>query len=250
MTIRENWITTCRKQAAETRKDFGLSIYSPIDMMKILYEAKVNVMIEPIESEISGFFLRKGSNELVFINSRKSKGHQAFTAAHEFYHIKFDLNLSGRACSVANFDKHFPSEYKADMFAAYLLAPDEAIHHHIHRLDYNSANLTYVNVIELEQHFGISHQAMLSRLRHMELLTDEQSDRFRAGVTEKALRSGFDTSLYRATDESKIISEYADKAREALERNLITEGKYEELLLEGGFANIIFGDGTEEGELL
>lgn len=250
MTTIQNWVTTCRKQANEVRRDFGLSIFSPIDVTKVLYEAKVNIMIEPIESEISGFFLRKGSNELVFINSQKSKGHQAFTAAHEFYHIKFDLDLSGRACSVGKFDRRSPSEYKADMFAAYLLAPDEAINHYIHRLGHNPVNLTYVNVIELEQHFGISHQAMLNRLRQMELLTSEQIDRYRTGVTEKALRSGFDISLYQATNESKIISEYADKAREALERNLITEGKYEELLLEGGFASIIFGDELEEGELL
>jgi Zn-dependent peptidase ImmA (M78 family) len=249
MTV-DDWVFICRKQAVEIRKDFGLSLFSPIDVTKILHESKVNVIIEPIESDISGFFLRKGYSELVFINSAKSKGHQAFTAAHEFYHIKFDLDLPGRACSVGKFDLRSPSEYKADMFAAYLLAPDEAIYHHIHRLNQDVKNLTYINVIELEQHFGISHQAMLKRLREMELLAPDQVDRYRSGVTDRALKSGFDISLYQATNERRIISDYAEKTLEALERNLISEGKYEELLLEGGFANILFGDEIEEGELL
>lgn len=245
-----NWVSLCRKQAAEIRKEFGISLFSPVDVMKIFHESKINVIIEPIESDISGFFLRKGSSELVFINSAKSKGHQTFTAAHEFYHIRFDLNLPGRACSVGRFDRRSPSEYKADMFAAYFLAPDEAIYNRIHRLGYDIDNLTYNNVIELEQYFGISHQAMLNRLRQMELLTPDQIDRYRSGVSERALRIGFDVSLYKPTNERKIISDYAEKALEALERDLISEGKYEELLLEGGFADILFGEESEEGDLL
>ncbi|CAM4322122.1 ImmA/IrrE family metallo-endopeptidase [Paenibacillus alkaliterrae] len=249
MTV-DNWISVCRKQAAEVRKDFGISLFSPIEVMKIYHESKINVIIEPIESDISGFFLRKGSSELVFINSARSKGHQVFTAAHEFYHIKFDPDLPGRACSVGKFDKRSQSEFKADMFAAYLLAPDEAIHHHIHRLGQDAGNLNYNDVIELEQHFGISHQTMMNRLRQMELLTPDQIDRYRSGVIDRALRSGFDVSLYKPTNERKIISEYAEKALKALERELISEGKYEELLLEGGFADIIFGEENEEGDLL
>jgi Zn-dependent peptidase ImmA (M78 family) len=163
---------------------------------------------------------------------------------------KAAIIADGRACSVGKFDKRSPSEYKADMFASYLLAPDEAIHHHIHRLWQNDDCLTYNNIIELEQHFGISHQAMLRRLRQMELLSQEDVDSFRSGVIDRALRSGYDVSLYRPTNERKIISEYAEKALEALEKNLISEGKYEELLLEGGFADILFGDEFEEGELL
>jgi hypothetical protein len=91
---------------------------------------------------------------------------------------------------------------------------------------------------------------MLNRLRQMEILTPEEIDRFRSGVIDRALRSGYDVSLYRPTNERKIISEYAEKALEALEKDLISEGKYEELLLEGGFADILFGEEIEEGELL
>lgn len=244
-----DWISTCNEQALETRKNFGISLYSPIDIMKLLRDARINVIIEPLMSNISGFFLRNGRNQLVFINSAKTKGHQSFTGAHEFYHIKYDLDLSGRACTVGEFDKKSPSEFKADIFAAFLLAPDEAINFHIHRMGKHDDKLTYNNIIELEQYFGLSHRAMLNRLKEMELITPEELKEFRIGVTNQALRSGYDITLYQPTLEVKILSDYAQKALYALEKNLITEGKYEELLLEGGLANILYGEEIKEEEI-
>ncbi|UYZ22024.1 ImmA/IrrE family metallo-endopeptidase [Mesobacillus jeotgali] len=238
----QSWIIKCKKQASDIRKEFGISPFSSIDIREILRDSGINLIIEPVESDISGFFLRNGQNEIVFINSAKSKGHQSFTGAHELYHIRFDTELNGRACKVGQFDERSPSEFKADMFAANLLAPDEAVLFQINRMESNITNLNINDVIELGQHFNISHHAMLNRLKQMQILSNHRAQELKPGVIKQALKIGKDISLYLPTNEKKIISDYAEKALVALEKGLISDAKYEELLLEAGLADVLFGD--------
>ncbi|WP_028987172.1 ImmA/IrrE family metallo-endopeptidase [Thermicanus aegyptius] len=247
------WAEICKKKALETRIEYGISPYSPIEVFKLLKEADINVIKEPIDSHISGFFLKRGHSELVFINTKRSIGHQNFTAAHEYYHIKFDVDISGRVCFVGRFDVREPNEFKADLFASYLLAPDEAINFHLYRRGIqrlDDSTITLKDVIDLEQIFGISHTAMLVRLQQMGL-SSEKAAVFKPNVIKNARSLGYNVSLYQESNDYAVISKYAEKAKIAFDKGLISSGKYEELLLEAGLIDILYSENEhEEGDLI
>jgi len=48
--------------------------------------------------------------------------------------------------------------------------------------------------------------------------------------------------LYKPTGINQILSSYPETARELLEQGKISHSKYESLLIEGGYFNIIMGN--------
>ena len=103
------------------------------------------------------------------------------------------------------------------------------------------------DALDLGQHFGVSHAAMLFRLRQLGFLTAGQAGQMRSDVIATARIIGCDTNLYRATNEDRVYSSYAEKAKRALDEGLITNGKYEQLLLEAGFADLLYGQEEVDG---
>lgn len=237
------WVS---EKVLETRKNAGFSSVAPIDIWKLL-QNEVSIIIEPLQSDISGLFLRKKTTGVILINSAKMLGHQYFTAAHEYFHYKYDEYNSG-ACSAGRFDIINPLEYKADCFAACLLAPDEAIQFFLAKRFSRGLDkkLSLADVIAMNHYFGISHNAMLIRLIQSGYIRESDAESMQAGVIVKARELGYTTELFRPTYKKKIISDYLEKAMYALDSNLISSGKYGELLLEAGFGDLLF-DTEEKG---
>ena len=71
---------------------------------------------------------------------------------------------------------------------------------------------------------------MCWRLEDLKLITREESDRYCVNVIQGARLLGKNTELYKPTRDKAIISDYAERTQEALQRNLITESRYEEIL--------------------
>ncbi|MEW6183587.1 MAG: ImmA/IrrE family metallo-endopeptidase [Bacillota bacterium] len=236
--------TRIRRRAAESRRQLGFNLLVPVNIWSVLRTAGISVIKKPLKSEISGLFMRKQDVALVLINSARTLGHQNFTAAHEYFHLRYDLELTCRVCSAGNFDPRNAGERDADYFAAYLLAPDEAIEWQIERRT-GGLPVDLPDIIALEQYFGISHQAMLIRLVETGHLSEKEKEQWGEGVIEAAKQLGYDTNLYMHTNEEVVLSDYAEKAMFALKRGLISAGRYEELLLEAGYADLVYG---EEGE--
>lgn len=233
--------------ALETRKNAGIGPVAPVDIWKLLQESQISLIKEPLNSEISGLFIRKEKVNIILVNTKNTLGHQNFTAAHEYYHLKFNPELKTRVCTAAQFNTRNVLEQEADYFAAYLLAPDEAINFFLgKRFNWIHKKLSLSNVIAVEQYFGISHHAMLIRLLQTGWIDEQAAEQYRENVVRNAKELGYNTDLYRPTFEKKVTSDYVEKAKLALDRNLITKGKYEELLLEAGFGDLIFG--VEEDE--
>lgn len=83
----------------------------------------------------------------------------------------------------------------------------------------------------------------------MGVISEAEAEQMKAGVISAAIRLGYSPALYQDTaDQGMVIySNYAELAEELLEAEKITYGKYEELMLEGGYGEILFGDGEENG---
>lgn len=221
----------------------------PIDIFKIFREKNISYAKKPLKSNISGIFLRKGNINFVLINSAKTKGHQNFTAAHELYHIMFEEGQTGNVCITGVFEQRSLSEKMADYFAANFLVPAETLELELFkRTGSLKIKPDFSDLLYLEALFGVSHSVMLIRLRQIGILDERDVLHLKNGIINEALKYGYDTSLYLPTNEDLIVSDYVEKARILLDNNIISEGKYEELLIEAGFADILFGEEVQECE--
>lgn len=223
--------------AADARRELGLSELEPVDVFRVLrYAGHIAIVRCPFgnSSGMSGLFVRKGKTKLIVVNTARSLGHQVFTAAHEYYHIKYSNGMSGSLCQAGTFDRRSPEEYHADSFSANFLVPQAGLEYVIEK-EFGKSALGYPEVIYLEQYFMVSHMTMLRRLEEIGKLTKRDSERLRTGVKSRARELGYGTRLYEKTMDYEVMSDLPSKVGQALERQLISEGKAREFLLSFGY---------------
>lgn len=236
-----------RMRAYDERNKLGIGAYESVDIFKILRDREnVSLIIGELKGDMSGFFMRKDDVELIFINSARSLGHQYFAAAHEYYHLRYDKGLSGKVCLIDKFDDEYDNEREANVFASYFLIPDDALRYHVDSRT-SGEKISIRDILYLENYFRVSHSLMLLRLKDMKLITEEEAKDLAPQIISRAKKLGFSTELYKngKGKEEVVYSEYPVLAAELLETGKITYGKYEELLLDGKYADILFG-GEEE----
>jgi len=242
-----------RNRAIDTRNELGINLSEPIDVdiLKVLRKKeKISIIVTELKGNISGFFLRKEDICLIVINSSRSFGHQRFTAAHEYYHFKYDKGMNGKICTINKYNDDYENEVEANCFASYFLMPDESLKYYVDkRTKGNKLNIR--DLIYLENYFMVSHALMLVRLKLINIISEKEIELMRNGIIYKASKLGYDTALYKDTKEKGTFkySNYAELAEELLEKGSISYGKYEELLIDGNFEDILFkeiGDGNEE----
>lgn len=234
-------MTGAVKKALDARRRLGLGQNEPIDVIHVLRHLDgITVIHRPFEGSISGCFMRGSLAKVIVINSARSLGHQRFTMAHEYYHLLFESERSGGVCTTERFAARGSSESYADDFAANFLIPHGGLAEALYRLEYSTSRpLKMADLIELEHLFGVSHRAMLVRLRHLGYITAAQVKQLDEGVIKESEALGYGSALYRPTDISEVQSPYMRLAREALGRGLISKGKCRELMMEGGFFDLI-----------
>lgn len=233
--------------ATETRRELGLSELEPVDIFRVLrYVEHISIVRCPFgdDSGMSGLFVRKGKIKLIVVNTAHSWGHQVFTAAHEYYHIRYSNGMSGSLCHVGAFDHRSPEEYDADNFSANFLVPRAGLEYLIER-EFGGSKLGYPEVIYLEQYFMVSHMTMLRRLEEIGRLTKKDSMKLSSGVMSRARELGYSTRLYEKTMDYEVMSDLPSKVKQALERQLISEGKAREFLLSFGYGP--WGEGGDSG---
>ena len=234
-----------RQLAIDTRLKLGLQSTEYFDVYRAVNSLGITCIKRPLESSISGATLKTNEVKVILVNSSKTLGHQNFTVAHEIYHCLFDENLVSRACKTESFERVSDSEQIADFFATHLLMPEDAIFNQLRLRKKLDLELTLADIINLEQFFGVSRKAMCWRLEDLKLITREQGDKCSITVIQSARSLGKNTDLYVPTNDEVIISDYAEKAGEALQKNLITESRYEEILADAGLLEKVMGAQVE-----
>ena len=219
-----------RQLAIDTRLKLGLQSTEYFDVYRAVNSLGITCVKRPLESSISGATLKTSKTNVILVNSSKTLGHQNFTVAHEIYHCLYDENLVSRACKTESFDRISDSEQVADMFATHLLMPEDAIFNQLRLRKKLDLKLTLADIINLEQFFSVSRKAMCWRLGDLKFITRDENDKYCVNVIQSARSLGKNTDLYKPTNDRAIISDYAEKANEALLKNLITESRYEEIL--------------------
>ena len=238
--------------ALRTRRMWNEDGYSPVDIFAIVNgwkEKKITMVRYPLSSRISGMCTREKQDVIICINSTTSYGRQRFTLAHELYHVLYEENMQRVICDMSMTGDKPESEYEADQFASYLLMPYDALLEY----EYDQAKWTLEKVIDAEQFFQVSHQAMLHRLVRDKLIAAERAEEYRLiTVSMEAARLGYGKELYYPTAKNQqyfTTGEYIRKVEQMTERDFISNGKREELLMEAYRADIVYDFDGEEFEL-
>lgn len=238
--------------ALKLRREWGEDSYSPIDIFAIVNgwkEKKITIVHYPLSLRISGMCTKIDQDFVICINSGTSYGRQRFTLAHELFHILFEEGFERVICDMSMNDEKPDSEKEADCFASYLLMPFDAL------LQYSDQKKEWDldSIIEAEQFFQISHQAMLFRLSFDGIITREQAESYKnITVSREAAKLGYGKELYCPAPENKkyfTTGEYIRKIERIANRDLISNGKKEELLLDAFRADIVFNLEDEGVEL-
>lgn len=242
-------------KAIQLRKDLGEDSSSPIDIFAVARSIDgLSVVFYPMGDKLSGMCVKgSGRNCTIGINSGMSRGRQRFSLAHEFYHMFFDdtmVSLCGKKIGDGK-----QTEKEADTFASYFLMPNDELSRKAE--SYAGKNpdkkLTLDEVIRIEQYFGVSHQATVLRLKENKILSQTETDSYlQMSVKNRAKAMGFSGDLYAPLPTDKqygTFGSYIEQADLLLQKDLISEGKYESLLLEAFRPDLVYGD-DEGGDII
>lgn len=238
--------------AITLREKFGEDPGSPVDIFALLgAQSDLTVVFYPMRESISGMCIRDEQVKLIAINSKSSKGRQRFTAAHELCHLFYHNDFQTIVCAKDSFGSNKKSEKEADRFASYFLAPYGALLSFIEiNLHKKNMSLTVDDIVRIEQHFGLSRMAVLVRLQSEGLLSDKEASEMKVNIIRSAQRLGYSNELYLPNSESRqylTIGSYVKIADVLLKSEIISTGKYEELLMDAFRDDIVYGtDAAEE----
>lgn len=238
-------------QAIEIRRKFDEDEVSPVDVFTLVNQIPyLTLVMYPLGNHISGMCIKNDKANLIAVNSGMSYGRQRFSLAHELYHLFYDNDVKSTISSIS-LESTDENEKKANQFASYFLAPYGALRKAVMELTQSKSQpLTLKNIISLEQQYGMSHQAMLCRLVDDGYMTSVEANVVKPGVISEAKRYGFDDSLYLPTDSDKqmrTLGYYLQQADTLYESEVISTGKYEELLIDAFRHDIVYGDIDSEG---
>ncbi len=232
-------------EALRMRRKMGVDASSPIDVFSLVEHSEhLTLVFVPMGQRFSGMCVKAGSQGLIAVNSRMSYGRQRLAVAHELYHLHH-ADPCGRRVCLLDLDEGDDLEQEANTFASFLLAPYDALHDFItHRLQKGQEPLTVDDVVRIEQYFGFSRRGMLRRLTEEGLITAPPEEVLHVDMVEQAARLGFDSRLYSPAESNRTyytLGYYIRMAEDLRYRDLITPGKYEELMLAAFRADRVFG---------
>lgn len=218
-----------RKKATEFRNQNGYSNLEPIDLESFLIKLNVITIFKPLSQDFSGMAIKSKDKNFMLINSNHSIGRQNFSICHELYHLYFDPNFTPHNSISGKFDKR-TNEYLADIFASYLLMPDDAILNFIPDEELKKNKINLKTILRTEHYFKCSRTALLFRLKELNVITDSKFEEYRQDIKLKAKQNGYSTKLYEQGNENLVIGDFGSKSRYLFENEKISESHYLTLL--------------------
>lgn len=241
--------------ANELRIRFGEDVSSPIDVFALMQsQENLTLVFYPFSNRISGMCIRTTNGEqMVAINSTRTLGRQRFTAAHELYHLYIQDKITTVICGSDIGAGRDEEEKNADCFASYFLAPNDALRSYIEKklIKGTQRALSIRDIVHIEQYFQMSRQATLYRLVGEKWISLDFANTLKSNIKESARNIGYSDELYIPTSEKRqffTTGGYIGLAEELKESDKISNGKYEELLLDAFRPDIVYNLQDESQE--
>ncbi|MCK5211321.1 ImmA/IrrE family metallo-endopeptidase, partial [Candidatus Parcubacteria bacterium] len=199
--------------AADKRRELNIGNDGIKDIFLLLESQGLFIVRMPIDCEdLSGAFYydKDGKTGKVLINSNRTRGHQIFTAAHEYCHYLLDKD---KELIIENDkEKKSPIEQRADCFAAHFLMPQEGVDHYIHSILENKSNqLDDIELVKTRNEFGASWLATIYHLGNLGYRFDKPMDKKikdTAGLNRLALQMGYKAERKFNTEKTLLPAEY------------------------------------------
>ncbi|MFZ6014080.1 MAG: ImmA/IrrE family metallo-endopeptidase [Bacteroidota bacterium] len=215
-------------KAADFRRKNGFSNTEPIRLKSLLLKLEVLTLFKPLSDSFSGMALKVDENRFMMVNSQHALGKQHFTIGHELYHLYIQENFRSKTCKTGLFDVKDPEEYRADLFSASLLLPQEGIREFISQSEANS--ITLQTILKIENYFSVSRRALLYRLKSLGYINSTAYEFFTQAVKKGAVQNGYTTTLYEPGNVGEVIGEYGILANKLYQTDKISESHYMELM--------------------
>ncbi|MBR1774836.1 MAG: ImmA/IrrE family metallo-endopeptidase [Bacteroidales bacterium] len=225
-------ITQAEELSYKLRNMAGFSDKEPINMKTFIMKLGILLLYKPMGSNSCGMSLMSADRQYKFIliNSKNSKGRQHFTIGHELYHLYYDEKPEPHVCKLYEQNKNI-SEYNADIFSSALLMPQKSIIENIPDTEIIKKDISMATLLKLQHLFSVSFQALVIRLKHLKMITENQLQQFLGlPITDIAKEYGYNTSLYKRGNENLMIGNFGEKAKILFDKEKISEGHYTELL--------------------
>ena len=246
-------------KANQLRFKLGLDAYSPVNIFELSQSIEgLTTVFYPMGENISGMCI-KGRRDtcVIAVNSSMSLGRQRFSMAHEFFHKFYDENMKAICAMGFAAESGKDVEKTADKFASYFLMPSVGFDNMAEKLAslHNDNKLAFEDVIRLEQYFGVSHKATMMRLKSGPYITRNRFEAFFSSnsVSFTAEIMGFSTDLYRPSPEGNSygsFGHYITLANRLHESEMISDGKYEELMLSAFRPDFVYGNEGDNGYVI
>ena len=230
-------------RAIKARLQFNLGTTSNIDIFeKFKNEKNFTIVFMPFDDSVDGFSHKKKNHYIIVINSNNSNNRNNFTCAHELYHLLYEYN-GDEYIMTEN------SEEMANYFASYFLVPEDALYLYLQEQQLISkSKLTLSDIVNIEDYFKVSRIAILIRLRDEGLISQREFDLYNKNILSSVRRYGgnIENHLDHETPIKCTIGEYNSLAKKLLENNKISNGKYEEYMIDAFNFKDIFGDSEDD----
>lgn len=217
-------------KANELREEMGVRSKDPVSIHQILKYKQIVAYFQPMEEKgFSGMAVKvtesKRNYLFMLVNTAESYGKQRFTAAHELYHLLYqdDFQSSYDTNIYGNKD---PEEVNANNFATYLLLPENGLLQLIPESEMRKDKVTIETLLKLEQNYRCSRIALLLRLKHLGVITEDYINNNKGNVIRTAMEYGYDASLYSKTNKIELVGDYNLKARRLFDQGKISQAKY------------------------
>ena len=217
--------------AVEERQRLGLGD-SPIPLLRDILEQSVGLRIFYLKmpskySEIYSYNEEIGG--CMAINANHPEERRRWSLAHGYLHF-----LAHRRKPVIDFDgqyKRMPeSERLAEAFPKYFLMPTSSLLKRFNDMCRANGKFTPTNLFTLAHYYSVSVQALVYRLEEMELLPSRTWERLKdRGLKVRKVQQEMGLEeIPKRVDLAPI--HYQHLAIEALDRGLITEGRFADFL--------------------
>lgn len=222
-------------KANELRNEWGLSPFDSVPLKQLLLKLNILTIFKSLSDNFSGMCLKRNENKFILINSNHPIGRQHFTIGHELYHLYIQDNFEIHYCNPGDKNSS-PLEKSADTFSSNFLMPEIGIKSMIPEEELLKKEVSIATLLKLEQFFSVSRSALLVRLSSLNLISRSVYNILKdEPVIRSAKEHGYDTSLYLPGNEGLVVGDYGVKAKALLDKGLISEGHYIELLSKIGF---------------
>jgi Zn-dependent peptidase ImmA (M78 family) len=220
-----------KKNVSKFRDIAGLAPSEPLNLHALLLKLNVQTIFRPLTDSFSGMAIKIKDFRFILVNSNHPIGRQNFTIGHELYHLYIQESFKPHRCETAHFDsKKDKDEYLADVFSANLLMPEDGILELIPDDEMGPNKIKIPSLLKLEQIFGVSHSALLFRLKNIGLIDKSFLEENRNEIMKRAKFYGFDTRLYLPGNENLYLGDLGTVSYQLFEDEKISEGHFLELI--------------------